>query len=153
MLGSLARWLRILGCEADYDSRADDKMFLQMAKNEGAVLLTRDEELYRQACSRDLAAVLVLGEKDEVRLGRLAKVLGLSLELDMARTRCAECGSTLHEISRSEASTNVPDTSLNLYDKFWRCTSMECGKTYWLGSHIDNIRQTLEKARLIMEKS
>ena len=153
MLGSLARWLRMLGYEADYDSKANDNILLQKARLEGAILLTRDEDLYRRACSRGLVSVMVQGEKDDTRLGRLAKALGLSLELDMALARCPECGSTLREISRSEASTSVPDTSLNLYDNFWRCTNMECSKTYWLGSHIKNIRQTLEKARSINDQS
>ena len=152
MLGSLARWLRMLGYEADYDSKAHDNTLLEKTKLEGTTLLTRDEDLHKRACSRGLVSVLVQGEKDEARLGRLAKTLGLSLELDMARARCPECGSTLREIPRSEASTIVPDTSLNLYEKFWRCTNIQCGKAYWLGTHVNNIRQTLEKARSIMEK-
>lgn len=153
MLGSLARWLRMLGYEADYDSKAQDNLLLQKTKLEDATLLTRDEELYKRARSRGLVSVLVQGEKDETRLGRLAKTLELSLDLDMARARCPECGATLKEISRLEASTGVPETSLNLYKEFWRCTNIECGKTYWLGSHINNIRQTLEKARSIMDQS
>lgn len=147
MLGSLARWLRMLGYEAYYDSRAQDTLLLQKTKIEGAILLTRDEDLYKRACSRGVGSVLVLGENDEERLGHLAKTLGLSLELNMARARCSECGSTLRKILLSEASTMVPEASLKLYDKFWRCTNVGCGKTYWLGSHVNNIRETLEKAQ------
>ena len=143
----------MLGYEAGYDSRADDKTLLDKTKLEGATLLTRDADLYRRACSRGLVSVLVQGETDETRLGQLAKTLGLILELDMANTRCPKCGSSLHQISRSEASTSVPVKSLNLHDNFWKCTNMGCGKTYWLGSHVDNIQQSLEKARLIVDKS
>ena len=153
MLGSLARWLRMLGYEADYDPRAQDNTLLHDTEVEGAILLTGDEDLHKQASSRGLMSVLVQGKVDETSLGGLAKTLGLSLELDMAIARCPECGSTLHEISRSEASTSVPEKSLRLYDTFWRCSSMECGKTYWLGSHVNSIRQTLEKARSIMDKA
>jgi len=152
MLGSLTRWLRILGYEADYDAEAQDNILLEETKTKDAILLTRDEELYKRACSMRLAAVLVLGNEDEVRLGQLAKSLGLSLNLDMAHTRCPDCGSPLHEISRLEASKVVPDASLRHYDKFWRCTNPDCGKAYWLGSHLDNIQRTLENARAIMEE-
>ena len=153
MLGSLARWLRMLGYEANYDPTADDKILLGKTELEGATLLTRDEDLHNQACSRGLISVLVHGERDESRLGQLAKILGVSLELNMGDARCPECGSTLREISRSEASKRVPDGSLNLYEKFWKCTNNRCGKTYWLGSHVNNIRRTLDKARSIMERS
>lgn len=153
MLGSLARWLRMLGYEADYDSKAVDNILLEKTKTRDAILLTRDEELYNRARSRGLAAVQVFGNKDEERLGQLAKALSLALDLDMAHARCPECGSVLHEITRLEASSIVPKASLNHYDNFWRCTNLECGKTYWLGSHMDNIRRTLQKAREIMEKT
>lgn len=153
MLGSLARWLRMLGYEADYDSNAVDNTLLEKTNTEDAILLTRDEELYNRARSRGLAAVQVFGNKNEERLGRLAKTLSLDLDLEMAHARCPECGSTLHEITRLEASPTVPKASLSHYDNFWRCTNIECGKTYWLGSHVDNIRRTLQKAREIMEKT
>lgn len=152
MLGSLARWLRMLGYEADYDSRAQDNILLEKTITNGAILLTRDEELYNRARSKGLAAVQVLGNKDGERLGQLAKTLSLALDLNMAHARCPECGSALHEITRSEASLVVPDASLSHYENFWRCTNTGCGNTYWLGSHVDNIRRTLQKARVIMEE-
>jgi uncharacterized protein with PIN domain len=80
----------------------------------------------------------------------LARTLGISLEIDMSATRCPECGSELHEISREEAVSTVPAKSLELYDRFWRCTKGECGKTYWVGSHWNQIRRTLEEARKMM---
>ena len=101
MLGSLARWLRMLGYETDYDSRADDKILLEKTHLENGILLTRDAELYNRARSKGLISVLVQGETDETRLGHLGDTLGLSLELDMAHTRCPECGSALRQISRS----------------------------------------------------
>ena len=152
MLGSLARWLRMLGYEADYDSRADDNILLEKTKTKDAILLTRDEELYKRACSRGLVAVQVLGKNDEEHLGYIAKKLRLTLDLDMAHARCPECGSALHEITRLEASPLVPKASLSHYDNFWRCTNIECGKTYWLGSHVDKIRRTFQKARVTMEE-
>jgi uncharacterized protein with PIN domain len=73
--------------------------------------------------------------------------VGISLEIDMSATRCPECGSKLHEITREEAVSTVPAKSLELYDRFWRCNKDECGKTYWMGSHWKHIRNTLEEAR------
>jgi len=111
--------------------------------------LTRDEELYNRALAKSIHSVLVLGDTEEARLGQLARTLGMSLDTDMASTRCPECGGELHEISKQEASSVVPAKSLELYDRFWRCTNARCGKTYWVGSHWKQIRHTLEEARTI----
>lgn len=147
MLGSLARWLRMLGYETEYNSKANDNYLLRTALESDSTLLTRDEELYNRARAKHLSAVLVLGESNEARLGQLATVLGISVDLDMAKARCPECGSTLHEISPSEAAATVPESSLKIYSKFWKCNNMECSKTYWMGSHLNNIQRTLEEAR------
>jgi len=147
MLGGLARWLRMLGYVAEYDSKADDNNLLRSSNDPDAILLTRDEELHNRAVARKIHSVLVLGSNEETRLGQLARTLGISLEIDMSATRCPECGSELHEITREEAVSTVPAKSLELYDRFWRCTKGECGKTYWVGSHWNQIRRTLEEAR------
>jgi uncharacterized protein len=149
MLGSLARWLRMLGYVAEYESNADDNDLLRSSERPETVLLTRDEELYNRALSKRIRSVLILGGTEEARLGLLAKTLGISLEIDMASTRCPECGSQLHEISKTDAANVVRAKSLDLYDRFWRCTNNDCGKTYWVGSHWKQIRHTLEEARKI----
>jgi len=150
MLGGLARWLRMLGYVAEYDSKADDHSLLENSNDPDAILLTRDEELHNRAVARKIHSVLVLGSNEETRLGQLARTLGISLEIDMSATRCPECGSELREIAREEATGAVPAKSLELYDRFWRCTKGECGKTYWVGSHWNQIRRTLEGARKMM---
>lgn len=147
MLGGLARWLRLLGYETDYRLNVDDSLLLQLSEPANTILLTRDEELYKRAENRKIPAVLVVGEREDVRLAQLAKVLRVSLDIDMASTKCTKCGSPLREISKEEASSSVPSTSMKLYEQFWRCTKVDCAKTYWVGSHWKKIRETLERAR------
>jgi uncharacterized protein len=149
MLGGLARWLRMLGYFAEYESNADDNSLLRSSENPETVLLTRDEELYKRAIGKKIRSVLVIGDTEEARLGQLATTLGISLEIDMASTRCPECGSELSEISKVEAANAVPAKSLELYERFWRCTNGDCEKTYWVGSHWKQMRHTLEEARKI----
>jgi uncharacterized protein with PIN domain len=147
MLGGLARWLRMLGYETEYDSKADDKSLLRSSETPETVLLTRDEELYNRALSKKIRSVLVLGDTEEARLVQLTRTLGISLEIEMSATRCPECGAELREITKEEASSVVPAKSLELYDRFWRCNGAGCEKTYWVGSHWKKIRHTLEEAR------
>jgi len=147
MLGGLARWLRMLGYVTEYDSKADDNSLLRNSETPETILLTRDEELYNRALSKKIRSVLVLGGSEEDRLVQLGRTLDISLEIDMSATRCPECGAKLHEITKEEASSKVPAKSLELYDRFWRCSGAGCGKTYWVGSHWKQIRHTLEEAQ------
>jgi uncharacterized protein with PIN domain len=152
MLGKLARWLRMLGYETDYDSNMDDNSLLRLAGEKDAFLLTRDEELHNRATTKGIKSLIIHEQTEQVRLAQLAKHLGISLEIDMAQTRCTSCGSKLREISKEEASKTVPVASLNLHEQFWKCTAKDCGKTYWVGSHWKRIRQTLAEAQEISKR-
>jgi uncharacterized protein len=147
MLGGLARWLRILGQDVRYDASTEDNELLRVAYEENMVLLTRDEELYQRSLGRKIQSALVLGKTEEERLAQIAGTFGVPLAVDMAETKCPECGSDLNETPKSDVADEVPKASLKLYDRFWKCTNQNCGKVYWVGSHWDRIRQTLEEAR------
>ncbi len=45
MLGTLARWLRVMGYDAVYEKDHNDDEIVDIAKREGRILLTRDREL------------------------------------------------------------------------------------------------------------
>ena len=147
MLGGLARWLRILGQDVRYDSKATDNDLLRVAEEESMVLLTRDKELYERAIAREISSALVLGETEEERLAQIANSFGISLDVTMAKTKCPECGSDLKETSKDEIAGRVPPASLKLYHQFWECTGRNCGKVYWVGSHWKHIHQALEGAK------
>jgi len=147
MLGGLARWLRILGQEVRYDSSAKDNDLLRIADEENMVLLTRDQELYRRAVARKITSALVLGETEEERLAQMASTFGVILDANMAETKCPECGSALKETPKNDLVDKVPLASLKLYNQFWKCTDLNCGKVYWVGSHWKQMRHTPEEAR------
>ncbi len=147
MLGGLARWLRILGQDVRYDATAKDNDLLRIAHEESMVLLTRDEELYQRAIAKKITSALVVGETEEERLAQIARIFGVHLDVNMAGTKCPECGSDLKETSKNDVADIIPQASLRLYNHFWKCTDQNCGKVYWIGSHWNQIRQTLEEAR------
>ena len=152
MLGGLARWLRMLGYQADYDSRIEDASLLRIAREKDMILLTRDEELHNRALAKRLPSVLVVGEREEERLAQLARTLGVSLEIDTARTRCPECGSELQQTPKEAVAGDVPSESLKIYNQYWKCGNPECAKVYWQGSHWKQIQHTLLEARRMAER-
>ena len=148
MLGSLARWLRICGYEAEYVQSLPDDELLGRAAEGGSVLLTRDSLLFRKAQRAGLDAFIVVGDGDAERLASVAR--RFSLELNTVSSRCPVCGGSLSQVDRDELTGKVPVRTLEAYDEFWVCDS--CGKVFWRGSHWKNIQATIEEARELADR-
>jgi len=144
MLGTLARWLRMLGHDVEYTNSLDDSQLLATAKEEDRILLTRDFELYQRAIGKEIAAFCMEGKTQEERLAELAKRFGIELKIDMVTSRCPKCNTTVRPISKKEAENRVEQNTFEHYQEFWECP--KCGQIYWQGAHWTRIRRTLEMA-------
>lgn len=144
MLGSLARWLRMLGYDTVYAKNWPDGRILEKAAEEGRVLVTRDHGLYVRARRRGLVAVLV-PERLEDALALLALGLGIDLVVDPDRSRCPLCNAPLRRASLEEVRGRVPPRVAESFREFWVCTG--CGQVYWRGGHWRGIEATLAEAR------
>ena len=150
MLGRLTRWLRLLGYDVTYLNDFSDARILEIAEEEGRVLLTNDVALYRSARRRDVEAYLVEGENEAERLANMARRLGIVLDVDTTVSRCPACNSTIEMIEKSEVEGKVPPNTLKMYDEFWVCRG--CGKIYWQGGHWKKIEEALAEARVKLEE-
>jgi hypothetical protein len=149
MLGKLTRWLRMLGYDVEYFQSLGDRQLIESAKAENRVLLTRDQELYKQAVKQGINAFLVEGETEAEKLAKLAKQLNLKLEIDVALSRCPKCNTKIRPASKNTVAGRVPDGTLSRYEEFWECPN--CGQIYWQGAHWKRIDKTLREARHKME--
>jgi len=140
MLGSLARWLRIMGYDTTYERDRADKDILAIALREGRILLTRDVQLSQRAAPGSL---LIDSPDLDEQLKQVTLAFGLKAGEEM--TRCTMCNGDLKAVSKEEAAGKVPDGSLESNDEFFTCT--RCGKMYWKGAHWKNIRQRLSGLR------
>ena len=149
MLGSFARWLRLLGFEAEYFRDASDDFLLERAALENKILLTRDAELYRRALARELQALYVDGGTEAERLSNVAHRFGLSLCVEDVLSRCPTCGSVLRRVGTDEVQQHLPERTMRHYNEFWICT--DCGQVYWRGGHWKKINETLARARDLLK--
>ncbi|QLH74845.1 MAG: Mut7-C RNAse domain-containing protein [Methanomassiliicoccales archaeon] len=146
MLGSLAKWLRILGYDTTYEKDKKDDEILKLAIEEGRVLLTRDKGLARSA--EDNALYIESDDIDE----QLRQVVSrYRLVFNEGFTRCASCGGDLMRVSREEASKEVPARSLAMTDEFFRCVS--CGQYYWKGTHWKSMTERIDSLGIPHERS
>ena len=142
----------MLGHEVAYDSKAADNLLLAQASAGEMILLTADKELHQRAKARGLAGLLVSGNREEERLAQVAANFKIPLSIDMARTRCPECGASIRGVSKGDVESQVPPKSLELYEDFWKCENPQCGKIYWMGSHWKQINRTLSEARRLIDR-
>lgn len=129
MLGKTAKWLRLMGVDAKYAPEGPDKEILEIAENEGRVMITRDKEM------ADNDGVFLVPKKPA------NKIIPLILEkydVDIKpMSRCSKCNSAVEEVERAEVEGSVPKGVLAWCNDYWRCTG--CGKVYWKGTHWDRI--------------
>lgn len=151
MLGKLARWLRMLGYDATYANDRADSELISIAKRDGLILLTSDEQLYRTASKRNVDSFLIAGGTESERLAGLAERYRLNLSIDGANSRCPKCGFPIKETPKAQIQSLVPPATFKVYQTFWLCTNPKCGQVYWQGSHWRKIEQTLEMARKTLE--
>jgi uncharacterized protein with PIN domain len=139
MLGSLARWLRMLGYDSRYDKALNDDQILAAAKSEGRIILTRDREL----AERGGGLCLETTDLDE-QLSAVSESYSLTYGAD--RMRCSVCNGRLLEIPRERAKELVPERSFESSSEFWVCES--CKKAYWDGTHWKGIMDKFRKLGL-----
>jgi uncharacterized protein with PIN domain len=138
MLGRLARWLRILGHDAEYVPGIADGHLVKRAVDEGRVVLTRDRSLPAEWWVDNYLLIDSDAPMDQLR--EVVAAYGLSTD-DRLFTRCTICNEPLQNLDVSEAERVVPARVLKGNDSFSRCPV--CGRIYWRGSHVDRMRERL----------
>jgi len=136
MLGSLARWLRIMGYDAAYQRNKDDNEIVGEARREGRIVLTRDRELAWRMGDHGL---YIESDDPEEQLEQVCEAF--ALVLDESQTRCTVCNGELEVVPPSAVDSDVPEGALESNEEFYRC--LRCGKIYWKGSHWKNIRERI----------
>ncbi len=141
MLGSLAKWLRILGHDAAYarEGEGDDDRLLERAADEERVLLTRDKELAYRADG----AVLIESTSLERQLRCVFDACDVEVSVDAMLNRCTVCNVPVVAVDKAEVCGDVPEHAYEMHERFWRCPS--CGRVYWKGTHWDNMCGFIER--------
>ncbi|MFQ5928672.1 MAG: Mut7-C RNAse domain-containing protein [Acidobacteriota bacterium] len=139
MLGSLAKWLRILGYDTAYDNRISDDQLIDRCRAQNRIALTRDGRLMER---RQLSCSLFIESEDLFE--QIQEVLNfLGEEVDPARllSRCVECNAALESVSRQAARGKVPSYVFKTQLHFKQCP--DCDRIYWGGTHRDDIYERL----------
>lgn len=137
MLGKLAKYLRILGLDAEYTK--DLKILQQYAGHPDApYFLTRSTKktTYKRA-------VFIRSDKAREQLREIRGTIRPYIEPRTIMNRCIQCNVELTDVEKIRIEQKVPEFVFHRYAQFRECP--QCGKVYWEGSH------TIGMASLIRE--
>ena len=141
MLGRLARWLRLLGYDTEYDPAVDDPELARRALRGGRILLTRDRGIPARYRLPD--AILIEADRPLAQLRQVVDALGLDWR-GRTPTRCTLCNQALVSIPREKAAGRIPPFVHAHHRTFFRCP--RCRRIYWEGTHLAHMRERLEDA-------
>lgn len=140
MLGTLARWLRILGYDTLYDNRLTDDEILELSRSESRVVLTRDRRL---AARKGLAACVLI---EEDRLHEQLRIVLTATDATVPRQprliRCLVCNTILNEVEKEVLRDRVPPYVYRTQSRFRECP--RCRKLYWRGTHRERMAERLK---------
>lgn len=149
MLGTLARWLRILGLDVEYETDIDDAELVERANAEERIILTRDRRLVERRRARRW--VLVRSDAIEEQLGQVIEELGLELPAEDLMGRCLDCNRSLEPIAAEAARSRVPPFVARTQERFRRCP--DCNRVFWRATHVEGIERRLAALGIELEES
>ncbi len=141
MLGRLAKWMRIIGCDVSYYRAIGDREIVDLALKEGRMILTKDTLLIRRKKARGNFLLL----ESDIYTEQLKQVTEhFSIDLyEGLMTRCIECNIPLAAADKEAVRGAVPEYVYTSQDSFRRCPG--CEKIYWPATHKDEIMKTLQE--------
>lgn len=142
-LGRLAKWLRILGFDAEYSKEDKESGLIIRALQEGRIILTRNVHLGQHPGIKKL----------HIDSGYISKQLRqafveLPLKPDTALmfSRCTICNETLSSIEKEKVKDKVPEYVFKTQNDFLTCP--KCQRIYWQGTHWGNVEKILKEIQV-----
>jgi hypothetical protein len=136
MLGKLARYLRILGFDAEYIKNATP-LHNYAGQTDPPYFLTRTTN--RVSFER---TVLIKSDKVREQLCEIREIIRPFIDSGRTMNRCIECNVELVDVDKKDIEQKVPEFVFHQYPRFWSCP--KCGKVYWEGSHAANMAELVK---------
>jgi uncharacterized protein with PIN domain len=140
-LGTLARYLRLLGFDTRWRNDYTDATIMDVASRERRIILTRDRGILRHG--RVTHGYWLRSTEPTQQLEEVVRALDLGRQTK-PYSRCLECNGRIEPLSREQAQGSVPARVLARARAFTRCA--DCGRVYWDGSHKAQLDALIERA-------
>jgi uncharacterized protein with PIN domain len=144
MLGKCAKWLRILGFDTIFFSKAEDDRLIRIAREQDRILLTRDTGIVEKA--KQIKVLFIQSEHWKSQVRQVLDELDIKMQV-RPYSRCIECNAVLKPLSKKQAKNLVAPFVYERSDSFALCP--KCGRVFWPGTHHSDMNFKIED---ILEK-
>ena len=142
MLGTLAKWLRLLGHDCFYERDVADERLVELARAQRRILLTRD----RRVARRSPHAIYIPPGGIDDELFTVHALLALVPPGHPPTTRCSVCNALLVRAGPEDlAASSLPPRVAEERKEIWRCP--DCRRFYWEGTHVASMDERLARLR------
>jgi uncharacterized protein len=141
-LGSLVRYLRMMGFDVLYKNNFDDDEIVKLSLKERRAILTKDRGILKR--NEVTHGYWVRATKAETQAKEVLERFDLQKEIKEF-TRCIECNQLLRPVKKELIISQLPPKVAQSRNKFMRCPS--CKKIYWKGSHYQRMFSFIKRMR------
>jgi len=139
MLGTLAKWLIILGHDVRYVRRIEDAELVRIALAERRTILTADRRLVQRRKARD--HILIDSHDLAAQLRTVMTARRLRTRRDGLFRRCVRCNRPTRAVARASVKPLVPPHVFRTKRRFRHCPG--CGRIYWRAIHVRRMLESL----------
>lgn len=139
-LGRLAKWLRILGFDAEYFKEDNLSSLIIQALRDDRLIITRNSRL---RTFKGVRIFLIEAEKIKEQVSEVLKKLNIKPDGNLMFSRCILCNVELVDIEKEKIKDKVPEYVFKTQENFITCS--KCKRIYWQGTHWGNVTKTLEE--------
>src|SRR5262245_26516397 len=125
MLGRLAKWLRVLGCDVIYGPHLSGYGLIRAARAEQRLILTRDRRLKQK---QPPEFIFIASDHYRDQLRQVVSECGIEFA-EKLFSRCLECNTALELRPKEAVEQLVPAYVFATQEKFFWCR--RCGRVYW----------------------
>lgn len=139
-LGTLAKWLRILGYDTIYEPEVSSREFC-VRLEEPRILITRSKKIQKTWPGHNL--VFITSNFLFEQLKQVVVQIGIDQNDIQPFSRCIHCNLPIDKIPKDGVYGLVPDYIWQTHDAFMRCS--QCKRIYWSGSHGERSAETIKQ--------
>ena len=136
-LGKLAKWLRILGFDANFEIDVPaDRFYEHLEKDR--IVLTRTGAIKEQFRAHRL--VFITSNHLDLQLRQVITEIGICPADTRPFSRCVYCNIPIVDVAPEDVCGLIPDYICEAHNQFCKC--LQCSRIFWPGSHT---RRSLER--------
>jgi uncharacterized protein with PIN domain len=138
-LGKLAKWLRILGFDTNFEIDVPAELYYTHLEKD-RIVLTRTGTIKKQFRTHRL--VFITSNHLDLQLRQVITEIGICPTDTRPFSRCIHCNVPILDAAPEDVCGLIPDYIYETHNEFHKC--LQCNRIFWPGSHTRRSLETIE---------